>query len=230
MPTTRAQLRDRAKRRADMVNSTFVADAEWNDWINEGLCELHDLLVLAYEGYGLTSADITLVDETEAYALPANFYKCKGADFVDGDTSYSLSEFEWAERNRYRYDPVLVDVAPTGAAYSYRIEGNNLRLIPRPGTGTVRLWFVPQPALLMTDASTTDIAVVVGWEELVSVSCAIKALIKEESAPNALFAQKAELVARIKAAASQRNIAAPKHVVDSRYGGTFGGGLRSRRF
>ncbi len=77
---TLAQLRTRAKRLADMENSGFVADAEWLDYINEGLSELHDILVMASDEYFLSSTTINIVSGTSAYALPSDFYKVRGVD------------------------------------------------------------------------------------------------------------------------------------------------------
>ena len=51
-----------------------------------------------------------------------------------------------------------------------------------------------------------------GWEEFVIVSAAIKAIIKEESDPSALMAQKGELKQRIIEVAADRDIGKPNHV------------------
>ena len=46
---TEADLRTRARRRADMENSTFVTDAEIQDYLNSSIAELHDFMVKSYE-------------------------------------------------------------------------------------------------------------------------------------------------------------------------------------
>ena len=48
---TESDLRTRARRRADMENSTFVSDAEIQDYLNSSISELHDFMVKSYEDY-----------------------------------------------------------------------------------------------------------------------------------------------------------------------------------
>ena len=48
---TETELKDRARRRADMVNSTFVTDTEIRDYLNSSISELHDMMVKSYEDY-----------------------------------------------------------------------------------------------------------------------------------------------------------------------------------
>ena len=44
-------LKQRAQRRADMVNSSFVSDGEIKDYVNSSIAELYDFLVKSYEDY-----------------------------------------------------------------------------------------------------------------------------------------------------------------------------------
>ena len=52
---TEATLRSRARRMADMENSTFVSDAEIRDYINSAYAELYDLVIEKYEDYYVSS-------------------------------------------------------------------------------------------------------------------------------------------------------------------------------
>jgi hypothetical protein len=45
---TLLQIRDLCKQESDMVNSSFLSDAEWNSYINQSYYELYDLLVQKY--------------------------------------------------------------------------------------------------------------------------------------------------------------------------------------
>jgi len=42
---TLSQLRTRCKQQADMENSTFISDTELNNYINESIEELRDILI-----------------------------------------------------------------------------------------------------------------------------------------------------------------------------------------
>ena len=59
-----SELRTRARRLADAVGNNFFSDAEVNDYINTGLAELHDILVLKFEDYYVKSATFSLVSGT----------------------------------------------------------------------------------------------------------------------------------------------------------------------
>jgi hypothetical protein len=59
---------------------------------------------------------------------------------------------------------------------------------------------------------TTPVQGISGWEEFILVSAAIKAIVKEESDPSALMAQKGELKQRIIETAADRDIGKPSYV------------------
>lgn len=212
MPATLTQLRTRAKRLADMEGSSFVADAEWLDLINEGLAELHDIFVTKYEDYFLTSQAITLVAGTHSYALPSGYYKTRGVDLVSGGQSYTLRPFEFRERNRAQ-GQMVVD----GADYQYQIVGLNMRFVPTPqAAGTVTHWYVPSVTQLASASDEISAAYPTGSERYVVTYAAAKALIKEQSDPSALMADLVALKAKIEGAAGNRDAGEPRRVVDVR--------------
>jgi hypothetical protein len=54
MTVTFAQLKTRARRRADMEGSNFVTPEELGDFVNASCAELHDILVGAFQDYTLS--------------------------------------------------------------------------------------------------------------------------------------------------------------------------------
>jgi len=61
MTRTLIELRTLARERADMTDSVFVSDAELNDYINDAIAELHDLLSAAYgSGYNQITIELTV--------------------------------------------------------------------------------------------------------------------------------------------------------------------------
>jgi hypothetical protein len=213
MGATRLQLRTRAKRRADRENSSFVSDAEWNDYLNEEVAFLHNLLVMAYEDYCLSSTDISVVSGTATYSLPADFFKERGVEIVGSDFTTTLRQFRFRERNRMQTTPyrAYMDVDDS----RYQILGANLRLIPTPSAScTLRLWYTPQATVLDDDADTVDFAVVSGWEAMVVVGTAIRALMKEEADVSQLAAEKAGAIEEIKRNAASRATGDVKRIVD----------------
>jgi hypothetical protein len=149
---TLAQLRTASRQRADMVNSTFISDAELNSYINASYFELYDLLVQKYgNDYYMTEYSFSLVGNVSRYPLPADFFKLLGVDLqISGgpDGYVSLRPFTLAERNRYSTANVQTWIGVTNLRY--RISGNDLWFTPSPQTGqTIRIWYIPRLAELV---------------------------------------------------------------------------------
>lgn len=223
---TLAQARLLCQQESDMVNSTFVSDAEWTSYINQSYFELYDLLVQKYgDDYYANSVTFTTDGTNELYALPngtnysaaAAFYKLLGVDLAvnSGTDSYvTLQRFNMSDRNRYS--------APNIQSYNgvtnirYRLNGNNVWFTPLPSGGqTVRLWYVPRLTTLSAEGDTMD--GISGWTEYVIVDAAMKAMAKEESDVSVLMARKMGLVQRIEAAAENRDAANPMTVSDNQH-------------
>lgn len=159
-------LRLQAQYRSDLQGNPSVTDAEWNTYISQSYKELYDLLVAAYGNdyytattyqFNTTNSNLyPLPDGTTTYLNTDNtpaqkFYKLLGVDLQYSSSPsgwISLRRFEFIERNKYNYPNTAVNYS----GYSnlrYRIEGNNLMLVPVPQTGqAVRLWYIPAPTSL----------------------------------------------------------------------------------
>jgi hypothetical protein len=213
MATTLAQLRTRAQRRADLENSSFVSDDEWKDYANEEYAELDELLLTTFEDYRLTSVPVVVVSGVSDYALPDDFYKLRGVDYIAHGVTHTLREFQFRERNRWQ--SYAGEVSGNLAALRYQVLGTNLRLVPLPqGGGQLVLWYAPQIGLLSTDTDELHSGIVAGWDAFVVLGMAIKALKKEEQEVSALEGEKMALRQRIEAAAQGRNASDPMRIVD----------------
>lgn len=209
---TLAQLKTRARQRADMENTGFIQDSELVNYINASIAELYDLLVSKYgEDYFVASPyTITTTTNQDTYALPVDMYKLLGVD-LQLDTSnnwVSLKRFEFAERNIPQiWDIKFVDFI------RYRLFGSNLKLSPVPQSlQTLRLWYIPLPTALSNDTDVLN--GFNGYEEYVIIDVAIKMLNKEESDPSALMAEKAAMKLRIEQMAEGRDAGQPSKVQD----------------
>jgi len=111
---TLAQLRTAIRQRADMVNSTFISDAELNSYINQSYFELYDLLVQKYGDnyYVATPVQFDCDGSSQQYALPNGtnfsgapaFYKLLGVDLQlanQNDSFVTIRPFNFSDRNRY---------------------------------------------------------------------------------------------------------------------------------
>lgn len=212
---TLLEIRTQAKDRADMANSTFVSDAEWNRYINAAAKELYDLLVSAYgDDYYLATSTLSIVSNTEDYDLPADFYKLRGVDLIlSNERSYSLKPFNFAERNRYK-NGNLSWIFNRDTNVRYRIFKDKIKFLPIPtGTYDIKLWYIPSMTELAGDSDEFD--GINGWEDYIVVDAAIRALVKEESDVSALYAEKQKLLDRVRTLAPNRDAGESYTVTDS---------------
>lgn len=189
MPTL-AEMRLLAQQRADMVSSDFVTDAEWRSFLNGSLAELYDLVLQKFGAdYYVATPHEFVTTSAERYALPSDFYKLLGVDVESpGSPSGYVTAlpFNFAERNT----------------------------LPLPPAGkTVVVHYAPKITLLVDDEDEVD--GVSEWQEVAIVDAARKALAKEESDTSALEREKLGLLARIEAAAENRDAGSPSIVVDT---------------
>lgn len=222
------QLRLMSKQRADMTNSNFVTDPEWNTYINQSYFELYDLLVTSYEDYFLKAPLTITTDGNNQFTLPTDFYKLMGVDLgLNGsDKAYvTLKKFDFIARNRFIY-PQITTTFLGVFNLQYRLMGNTLMLIPTPQSGqTLRVWYIPKLTQLLQD---NDIASgVSGWTEYLICDAAIKAMQKEESDVSVLMAQKQMLIKRIEESSMNRDAGQPDTISDTktwseRWGGSPG--------
>lgn len=202
-PVTLAELRSRAKARADMVGSSFVTDAEWNVYLNHAADELYDLLVVQYEddfaaelalSFPTGASDVDVSSEAEADS-GAPMLKLLSVGVTLGG--------RYSELQRYtRADRAVLRNATSGTP-RYQLRGSILSFLPNlPAASTLAVEYVPQRAELISDADRH----LLGWDEFVVLGAAIKALGKEESDPSVLMAEKAALDRRIRETAPKRDL------------------------
>ena len=212
---TESDLRTRARRRADMENSTFVTDAEIQDYLNSSISELHDFMVKSYEDYFVSEQTYNAPLATGGENLPADFYKALGVDYDSGGITSTLKAYSFTERNIYNTPYAVIDRL---AEPMYKIEGTKIKLIPgNSQSGTITLYYVPQATQF--SVSVTEIEnVIPGYEEYVVVATAIRMLMKEESDVSALERERQQLSSRIIRAISPRDASGSHAIRDVRKG------------
>jgi hypothetical protein len=213
MTTTLLQLRTDARQLADRENSQFVTDAELTNYVNSAIAELQDLLIASYgNDYYVSSTDITTVNGTDTYALPASFYKLLGVD-VKFNTSnwFTIRPFNFNERNRNA--DIVSWGQLTGPTIRYRLQGSNIKFSPTPsGAYPVRLWFVPLAVKLVADGDIFDD--LNQYSDFIIYDAAMKMLMKEEADVSVLMQQKKECEKRIMEMSQNRDVGQPESVSD----------------
>lgn len=209
---TLATLRTRVRERANMENSTFVSDSELNRYINYSINDLRDKMIIKTgEEYFADTEPYTLVDGTEEYSLPADFYKVISCQVLgDNGLYFPLKRFEYAEQNEYAR-PLYY----RSADIRYRIRGSKLVINPATNIGgrVIRLIYVPLPPELTQDSDTLE--GFNGWDEYVILLSAIKCLQKEEQDVADLKQELMVMDARLDKMMDNRDHSQPARVQDT---------------
>jgi hypothetical protein len=207
------QLQQDALLRADMVNSSFVTPQELTRYINQGITELYEQLCVASQDYYLSNVNIQTNSTTDTYALPADFFWLRGVDInLGGQQVCPARRFNWEERDIYKLQGTGWY---WGQTFAYDLRGNTIVLFPAPqGIYGVVLWYYPIAPTLSAPDDTFD--AVNGWDELITLSCAIKMLTREESweAVDRLKQDYAEQMRRVQSMAPKRNAGQPPRITD----------------
>ena len=220
--STLLELRTRARQRADAVGNNFFTDSEINDYINTGLGELHDLLVMKFEDYYISSVSFSLTSGTGEYSFNSigldDFYKVIGVDASYGNDIVRVKRFSFPDRNKYAYNDVLYNNRGY-AAYEYSIRGDNVVFIPTPNsTDSITIHYVPSFQKLSSDSDSVSSSIALNWEEYAVIVAAMKMLQKEETSTSPFERELKRITARIENAASNRDAAEPFGITDETTG------------
>lgn len=170
---TLLDIKTRARKRADMVNSNRYIDAELNALVNAASTALYDLIIDAGVDYNLIDVPLPLVSGQIRYDLPDDFYKIQGVDYKISNISYPMNPYVFAERNDYQN---------SRAVARFRVIPGVLNAIefrPAPSAQTVTLWYYPTMSLLVNDSDLFN--GYNGWDDYVVVDTARRMLVDEES-------------------------------------------------
>lgn len=211
---TRNEARTLAKRYADMENSSFVSDAEWNTYLDLAHADLYDMLVASYEDYFLKDPAPTysLTSGENTISLPSDFYKLRGIDVNIGGRYVTLHPFQFEERNVY--DRAVSRLGYGVRRLRYRVMGTKIRIVPEDdAAGTYRVWYIPRYTPLASGSD--EYTGVLDWEEFIPQSAAIMAIQKEEGDPSVMMTVLGQTKKRIMDMSANRDSGEPQRISDS---------------
>lgn len=224
---TLAEMIDKVRRRADLVNSPFVTDTDVADFLNKGWGKLYDLLVTKYEDFFLASTPIVTVAGQENYDLSAvtpRVFKLRGVDWnlsTAADDIVALERWEWSKRGRFSGLPTIA-AGRVGLEMRYLFQGQIVKIKPAPAGGqSLTVWYVPALTKLDDTHGIPD-TVQEGWEELAVLEAALICATKEQGmAENipALVKLRDDVLNDIEGAAMNRDAEQPMRLQKrARYG------------
>lgn len=209
---TLANLRTRARDRANMENSTFVSDSIFDSYINYAISELRDIMASKVgEDYFATSSLSTVAPGQDTITLPADFYKLLWVEAqVDTNHWVKLKRFEVSEQSG-----LSTGLGYVGSELMYRLRADTLWFSPTGAASgrTIRLWYVPVNTVLVNGTDTLN--GLNGWDEYVVITAARKALIKEEQNVAELDAEIMVFKQRLESMAPNRDQAQPMRIYDN---------------
>lgn len=203
---TRLTILNTVRQRLDMVGSTFIADATFNQWIDDSTRDLYDLLVDARgEDYYTAVGNITTAAGTATYpianSLGTNFYKLRGLYVIGADgkrrsmDKVGLDEYlRYEANNNPSTDFWTSTTDPCGVVYC--LVGDSILFAPTPSAiKTVEIWYIRTFGGYASDSATYD--AVNGWHEYIVADVCIKGGTVEEADVSVFTQQKQEQLERI---------------------------------
>jgi hypothetical protein len=219
-------LRTKAYQRADQELMTDrFPESEVNQYINDGLTELYDMLVSAcgYSYYG-TSTSFSCAYNTVSYALPSDFYKSYKVVYVPGNGTYQYELDRLSEVD----EPLLMSTTTSVYPHFYRVRATSIDILPAPQmTDTIRLEYIPVCPSLVLDTDTFD--GVDGFEEYAVCYAARRMAVKDSDMElaNLIYQDMNRQMTRIQRMGAERDKGRPQRVQDVR--GALNGIWRRRR-
>ena len=153
-------MRSDVRLRADLPANNFVSDSEINEYLNQSIAELWDLLVAARgQEYYVTRYAFTTAPNTELYALPADHFETLYLECFVNNQRIRMRPYSLHERA-----PILGVTQLPARPYAFRLQGTQISLLPIPdSTYPCTLFYAPAAVRLTNDADTFD--GIDGWEE-----------------------------------------------------------------
>lgn len=198
------QLATKVRSRGEYAEDAYIKNDMLIDFIDSAHTEVYDMLVTKWEDYFVTEATFETTASVGAYTLPTDFYKLLGLDIQIGGRWHQLRRYNLTQRN----------IGQTGTTSTYyRLQGNNLHLVPAPSTvNTIRIIYVPRAPILAAMDDTVD--GVNGWEELVVLLALRRCKVREEASVSAVDAEIARQMVRLESAADARDAGESESIQD----------------
>lgn len=181
-------LRSRVRTRADMVGETFVSNTQMNEFINESIEDLHEMMANSSgDHYRIEETYFVTSGSTDTYSLPVNVFRVLAVDINPTSSTGSwencveMKRYSIKDRNRNNNEYVSDYANSRYSSIRFRLHGaDQIRFAPQPQQPYgIRVTFYPVHEKLTDDADEYDFHN--GWERYVILSAAIKAKLKEES-------------------------------------------------
>lgn len=194
---------------ADKVNDASVTSDTWNQWVNQGVESLWNLVTTSYGDRFFSTVDFALIGGPtgnffDVTTIPAADFRSIRLVEVDPDTSNrrKVRSFNFAEKDR---NAGGLNIGVWDSLRRHRLMGNKLFIEKyENAAGAYRLYYVPKAPLLVNKCDTLPDSIN-QYAEYPMVFAAMKGLGVEESDDSPLSNRLALLMAEIQASAPSRD-------------------------
>lgn len=155
--TTGQQIWDLALDYIDDATPAFADATQGLRMVNTALAEIHEMLANAKNSdYFRSETTFAIVSGTEAYSLPADFYKANALYYISSNRRYAIDRWNELEIDGYKDSPI--------------------------SGGSVEMWYTPTFTELSALGDTIDTLVYPGWEDYAALQVAARLAMKEDDA------------------------------------------------
>jgi hypothetical protein len=210
------------RNRGGYRRSTAITDAIATSFLNAGIAEVHDLICKHNPDFLVTSDDLVTEADEPLVELPADFYKLRRLDLVEGSTVTKLRPFQFEEEGRIADGTIWDDGVSMGRP-RFMLQAGNLRLAPPPSSIlALRLWYIPHATKLVLAEDPEDDTVydgVNGHEDLVYEHALRMAKARDRMDTSVHDQAIARLEKRLLSALESRDQSEPEYLADHGRGG-----------
>lgn len=197
---TLLELRNRVLRRGGVEFSADLTPEVLNDYINEAITELWDILRVKADDALVTSTTLATTIGDEVVELPEAFYKLRKLMIAD-----SSAPSGWRRLRSTSLDASHQFTTLINKRYRYRIQQGDLILAPIPqAVESLRLYYIPLCPVLVADDDLFD--GFNGYEELAVQLAWKRCLVRQDLSTESVDAEINRLTGRISAAADGRDV------------------------
>lgn len=150
---TLLELRTAVHRRGGTENSADLTTAVVNEFLNEGIARLWDLLKSKRDDRLIEKLDIALAaNPVNGADLGDEFYELRKVEIVD-----ATAPSGYRRLRKVDLDASHLYATVTGKRYRYMVRGFTIFLVPTPTVAeTIRIWYTPVAPKLVNDNDTLE--------------------------------------------------------------------------
>lgn len=197
-----SDLRSIVRIRGDYENARRFSDASIDTEIQAAFAELYELIADTNEGYWDTSSTVSTVANQPYVALPADTWRVREIDRLDGS--------EYVRLRRVEVNDSITLLTSTDEPVGYRLSARGAELHETPdAVYTLRVIYTPQAPTLSAARDWYN-----GWEEYVVYGALMRLALREERSTGDWERQLAMQRERIVRGASHRASSEPPRLTN----------------